>query len=601
MSQRAGIFLAAVFVLASVSVAAVELPGKIESVNLYRGQALVTRLVTLNADVGPVQLVVTGLPEQVQSDSLYAEVGAGAQVRAVRFRTRVVGEAPRDQVRRLDEQIEAVEKTIRENQERRKVLASRTLYLDKLENFVAPTAKTELTKGVLDAGTLKTLTLFMFDQRTKQTDAALALQEKARELEKQLQLLRRRRAQLTRDDSRRAREAVVFLDAAEAGPKQVRLSYLVSQASWAPAYNLRAGGELTAVAVEYNAVIRQMSGEDWGDVILTLSTASPTMVADAPILGPLLVRLAPRSGKKAARGRSLDDFIRGNIRLGSLEERRQRSLSRKDQIDANWAMNVALQEVQVTERNNPPEGVNRARDEVRRRQGSGLSVNYRLAGRASVASRSDQQIVRIANLSLPATFSHIAMPLLTENVHRQAEITNNGQVALLEGQGNVYLNGDFVGKGTIPMVASGQRFRVGFGIDPQLRARREFISRKERTQGGNREVTFQYRLVLDNYKDTPVPVRAFDRIPHTQDEIRVTLGELKDPLSADKEYLRVLRPSGILRWDIDIPAQAARAAARIIEYSFTLEFDRNTDITTVTGRGPQAAAREQLRQQMLAQ
>ena len=599
MSWKVGAFLAIALVLVSVSpAAAVEVPGKIESVNLYRGQALVTRLVTLKADAGPVQLVVTGLPERAQSDSLYAEVGEGAQVRAVRFRTRVVGEAPREEVRKLDEQIEALQKDIRKNKELQKAVASRTRYLDKLEDFVAPTAKTELTKGVLDAGTLRTLTLFMFDERTKQMEAGFDLQEKARELEKQLQLHREKRAELTRDESRRVREAVIFLDVAEPGDRAVRLSYLVSHASWAPAYNLRAGGEMKAVAVEYNAVIRQMSGEDWSNVTLTLSTASPTMVADAPILGPLLVKLTPR--RKKAVGRDLDEFIRGNIRLGSLEEQRRKSLTRQGQINANWEMNVALQDVQLKEMRNPPESVNRALEEVRRRRGSALSVNYRLAGRASLASRSDQQIVRIANLSLPATFSHVAMPLLTENVHRQAEITNDGQIALLEGQGDVYLNGDFVGQGTIPMVASGQRFRVGFGIDPQLRTRREFVSRNERTQGGNREVAFEYRLVLHNYKDQPIPVRAFDRIPHTQDEIRVTLGELKDPLSTDKEYLRVLRPSGILRWDLEVPAHAAGATARLIEYSYKLEFDRNTEITTVTGPEPEAAARDQFQRQMEA-
>jgi hypothetical protein len=40
------------------------------------------------------------------------------------------------------------------------------------------------------------------------------------------------------------------------------------------------------VPVEYNASIEQMSGEDWSDVRMTLSTATPSLVARAPELHP---------------------------------------------------------------------------------------------------------------------------------------------------------------------------------------------------------------------------------------------------------------------------------------------------------------------------
>jgi hypothetical protein len=57
--------------------------------------------------------------------------------------------------------------------------------------------------------------------------------------------------------------------------------------------------------------------------------------------------------------------------------------------------------------------------------------------------------------------------------------------------------------------------------------------------------------------------------------VRIKLGELKDPLSTDKVYERTERPKNILRWDIDVPAAATGEKARMIEYGFTVEFDRN--------------------------
>jgi len=140
----------------------------------------------------------------------------------------------------------------------------------------------------------------------------------------------------------------------------------------------------------------------------------------------------------------------------------------------------------------------------------------------------------------------------------------------------VYLDGRFVGRGEIPTVARGQTFVVGFGADPQLRARRELADKKDGIQGGNRETKFEYRLVIENFANEKTPVRVLDRLPHAESgaDIRVTLGETSDAVSADKLYQRQERPMGILRWDIDAPAKAAGEAAHIIKYHYTVEYDR---------------------------
>jgi hypothetical protein len=122
-------------------------------------------------------------------------------------------------------------------------------------------------------------------------------------------------------------------------------------------------------------------------------------------------------------------------------------------------------------------------------------------------------------------------------------------------------------------------------------------------QGGNRELDFQYRLIVENYKEEAVPVRIYDRLPHCDrpEDIRITLDEMKDPLDDDVLYLRRERPKGILRWEIDVPAGAIREKARIIEYGFSLEFDRNFQLTTTGGSGKQQQREfEQLQRMRIA-
>ena len=113
MTARVAVLLAAVFVLRATSTAtSATVSGKVTKVTLYRGQAMVAREVVLEGPGGTQEIIVGGLPEYIVSDTLFAEGSAGVEVRAVRYRTHAIGEAPRDEVREFDRQIEAVnEKT----------------------------------------------------------------------------------------------------------------------------------------------------------------------------------------------------------------------------------------------------------------------------------------------------------------------------------------------------------------------------------------------------------------------------------------------------------------------------------------------------------
>src|SRR5690606_12287144 len=115
----------------------------------------------------------------------------------------------------------------------------------------------------------------------------------------QRSLLQRKRELLASDSARSVREAVVFVNVREGGAARLRLRYLVNNASWSPSYNLRASSERDQVTVEYNASIEQMSGEDWNDVAMALSTATPSLVAKAPTLDPLAIQLGSRANLPA--------------------------------------------------------------------------------------------------------------------------------------------------------------------------------------------------------------------------------------------------------------------------------------------------------------
>jgi len=551
-------------------------PGRIVEVTLYNGQALVTRSIPLEARSGPMEIVIGPLPEHVLPDSLYAEAGEGVEIRAVRYRSRAVGADPREQVRKLDEAIEEVAEQIRNVERQQQVLEKQRAFLDQLDTFVPATMKSDLARGVLDATALEKLTQLTFSHREALAGKSGELERARRDLQRRAALLQRQRSELAGDRGQAIREAVLFLEKRSTEKEELRFCYLVSNCGWHPSYTFRAGKDRKQVDVQCHAIITQRSGEDWNGVQLTLSTASPALSASGPGLAPFPISLMPVEQL----AKPSEQFLGGRLRevykrKAEAAVQQQKVVALEEKISSSWMANVAAGDYQTLELAVGKELLAAQRDIEK------PSLSYTVANPVSIASRSDQQMVQIMRITCPAMFYHVAVPILSNLVYREAELQNRSGEDLLAGPITVYLDGRFVGRAEIPTVARGQTFVVGFGADPQLRAARELVQRNEVVQGGNREMSFKYRLLVENFKEEAVALRLYDRMPYSDHptEIRIRLGELKDPLSQDPLYLRTERPKNILRWDLEVSGGASGEKARVVEYEFTLEFDRNLTIS----------------------
>ncbi|MEM9415898.1 MAG: mucoidy inhibitor MuiA family protein [Planctomycetota bacterium] len=578
----------AVLLLVTYSAAAQDAPraeSRVSEVTLYRNQAQITRTLEVPAGQGPIELVVPGLPDQILASSLFAEGGEAVDVRAVQMRQRVVGEEPREDIRALDDEIIAKNEEIEANTAMKQLVQSQLDYLDKLEGFVAPTATTELSQGVLDAEQLRETTQFIFEQRAASTQEMLALNSQARVLQRELHTLQRRRSQIAGRTQAVVREAVLFLDRRQAGAATVRLTYLVNNCGWAPSYNVRGDLDNGTVRVEYNALIRQMTGEDWDGVMLTLSTASPMISASGPAMAAFPVMLQPVAS--VGRPGGMDDADLGR-RYNELQGQRlgaalsnTNSATLADNLDASWRNNGFAAQAQVLELSAGLAAI----EQYQQMPGEsvhGLSISYTLDAPVTLQSRTDQQMTRIMQAEMEGDFYHVASPVLTSLVYREAEIENSSGRDLLDGPVSVYLDGRFVGRTEMVSVTRGQRFVLGFGADPQLHAKRQLVARDEDAQGGNTLLAFEYRLSIENYSDQPANVRVMDRIPTFRDgdDVKVTIGTMSEDLSEDAAYLRLRRPDGILRWDTTVAANASGEDAHVVSYEFDLAFDRNFVLST---------------------
>jgi hypothetical protein len=143
----------------------------------------------------------------------------------------------------------------------------------------------------------------------------------------------------------------------------------------------------------------------------------------------------------------------------------------------------------------------------------------------------------------------------------------------------MYQGSDFVGRMLLPLVAIGEQFTAGFGVDPQLQVTREVVKKNRTLQGGNQVHELQYRIRVSSFKNSPVVMQVWDRLPRGEAEsVGISLLEATPALSADPQYIAKDRPANLLRWDLNLEPGANGQNARTIDYTFKMEYDRNVSM-----------------------
>ena len=136
--------LAVALIILTASVASAEAPtttGTISKVTVYRGQALVTRTVSVDLPPGASELIVKNLPAMIVPESIYAQTSDDTKVLSVRYREKAVSEDTREEVKQLDAQIEEVQHQIKYAESEHKYLEQQWQMFEKLKDFTTAAAK----------------------------------------------------------------------------------------------------------------------------------------------------------------------------------------------------------------------------------------------------------------------------------------------------------------------------------------------------------------------------------------------------------------------------------------------------------------------------
>ncbi len=561
----------------------------ISAVTLYQGRAMIARTSGAPAREGTIEIRFEGLPSTLESDSLQATVHAthgGAKLLDVRYEEKVTAAnvTNNPELRAAIDALELAQRVGERNAMELVALTDRQALLAAIRQKTATESAKELgTKDLVPEALAKQIA-FMDGEQSRWMDDRVKLDASVRDNTASVHALQAK-VQSLGGATKTERAAVVTIGKSSATEAQVTLRYLVRDAGWTPRYAIRADLESHALTIEYDAEIRQASGEDWNAVPLTLSTAQPTQRATPADVSPLFVDLyvPPPVMAPASPASTLGELGDADLRDKKMPGRprgdmlyRKPSGMEADQADEPVIENLGLKMLYD--------------DSIAAR--TGTVVTFPIPRATTIASDAARtRKLRIATIETKPIFVHVARPLVESAVYLKAVAANASSYQFLAGPATVFLGADSVGSTSIGDLAPGAEMTFWLGTDRRMQAKRVLVKKDSSEKGmfGKSDVTeWDYRIDLESTETKPVLVEVFDRVPVSQNE-QIKVDFMCDAaqggaaLATDARYVADEKPQGLLKWMVEVPAvtTAGVPAKKSIAWKLIVSKPKGTQTTGI--------------------
>ena len=329
-------------------------------------------------------------------------------------------------------------------------------------------------------------------------------------------------------------EIVMTLSGSKPVTGKLKISYVVMNAGWQPAYDIRVDDITEPAVIIYKANIWQKSGVEWKDVKVSLSNAAPMTAGYLPQLNPWFIDFYQEY--------VLNDVV---VTAYGTKSRLARQAIAKEEAMMDLEESAPVP-VTVTESN--------------------ISFTFDINVPKTIASGGKQETVELQRLTVPATYSYAATPKLASSAYLMGYITEWDKYNLLPGESNIYFSNTFTGKGYINTAELTDTLPVSLGADNSITVKRDrrtdFTSQK--LIGSNRIETRSFLISVRNNKNRDVTVKLRDQLPMPQNS-NITVEAVE--LSGGKHD----NATGEVIWDLTV---APRETREII-FTYSVKYPKN--------------------------
>jgi uncharacterized protein (TIGR02231 family) len=471
---------------------------RIDGVVVYPGVAAITRIVEVEVPAGQHVVVVAGLPQVLDPNSLRVDgVSSGAlQIGSVEMRTQPIGgvAGPTGEVaQRL--------RALQQNRQRRQADVQALQAKQQMIQAIGEQAPTILggKDRPLDPSEWSKAWDAVGAGLKQAAEELTAAQAALRAVDDEIAAISRQAGAGTRAGVTRA--ANIAVESAGGARATLKLTYQVSGVTWRPGYDAalttstaQAKPKLTLVR---RAVIAQGTGEDWTNVTLSVSTAQARGGVAAPDVPPLRVA-----------------FNEPPAILQSTAPSRPRATAAPAARFSDNA-EAALQQ-KAPEPAPPPAPVAQAQADV---QVAGFSAQFVVPGRVTIASDGSTRSFRLTTREIEPSLGVRTAPGLDPRAYLDVRFTNDEEAPLLPGDVSLTRDGVFVGQGRIGQTASGDSIDMGFGLDDKVKVTRVPVRRRETESSwtqGNRSDLREFKTTVKSLHDRPMRITVLDQTPFSE-------------------------------------------------------------------------------------
>jgi uncharacterized protein (TIGR02231 family) len=514
---------------APVFAAEIAAPSRIDGVIVYPGVAAVTRIVEAEVPAGQHVIIVSGLPQALDPNSLRVEgVSTGQlQIGSVEMRTQPLGgvTGPTGEVaQRL--------KKLQEDRQKRQAELQAVTAKQQMIQAIGQQAPTILggKEKPLDPAEWAKAWEAVGAGLQKAAEELIAAQAALRQIDEEIAAISRQAGGGARAGV--ARAANISVESTAGAKVSLKLTYQVGGVTWRPSYDaaltIGAAQAKPKLNLVRRAVISQRTGEDWSDVTIAVSTAQARGGTAAPDVPPIRVAfnepspiaqnapsLRPRSAPAPAT--ALNDV-------------------RRQDFSAAEAAKPAEP---------PPAPIQQAQAEV---QVAGFSAQFVVPGRVTIAADGSTRSFRLGARDIEPTLGVRAAPGLDPRAYLEARFTNDEDAPLMPGEVSLTRDGVFVGQGRVGQVAAGDTVDLGFGADDKVKVTRVPLRRREVEASwsqGNRSDLREFKTTVKSLHDRPMRITVLDQTPFAENAA-ITVEALPNTTPPTERNLQDKR--GVIGW-----------------------------------------------------
>ncbi len=533
----------------------------IKAVTLYLDGAEVNQQKTVNLNTGITQVVFTNLSSKLIPKSIQVNVGESISVLSVSEKLNFLSlNAESAKVKQLRD-------SLKTNQYKTQQLVYDKEAYDKEKELLAKNNSIGGQDKGVSIAELK-LAADFYRSRIKEINSEiLKYDTKINEMYAVTNRLQNELNELNINENKPTGEIIILLQSDTKVAANIDLKYVVSDAGWAPYYELKAEDIGKPITLVYRARAFNNTGINWADVKLKLSTSDPTRNASKPTVMPWFLNF-----NSDVYGQS-NGYISNNANKSYYQKSQINDGNLENQFGAKQQLNeVELKswnEYQV--KNKRDEANNTKKIVYEEVQVSELSAEFEIKKPYTIPSDAKPYIVEVTTYSLNATFKHYSLPKVEKDAFLLARITGWEDLDLIEGPANVYFGGTFVGQSYVNPRSVNDTLDLSFGRDSKVIVTRTKIKdfNNEKVMGNNRKMTYSYEMIIKNNRKTAINIDLEDQKPLSQsNEIVVEVTELsKGQVNPD---------DGKVSWKFLIPPGESQK----VIYTYTIKYPKNRNVDT---------------------